>query len=71
MGNDNKNANKTFTIFKNVFSKETGQVSTDLGTKHRWVKGIKVVKMKCHTLSQEPKKNEMQNTLVTLTNLFL
>lgn len=42
MGNDNENANKTFTIFKNVFSKETGQVSTDLGTKHRWVKGIKV-----------------------------
>ena len=42
MGNKSEKANYTYKIFKNFFSKGTGQISTDLGTKHRWVNGIKV-----------------------------
>lgn len=59
MGNKSEKANYTYKIFKNFFSKGTGQISTDLGTKHRWVNGIKVFSNAVsHLFSSTENKNK-------------
>ena len=56
LGNNGQKANYTNKILK---KKGTGRVSTDVGTKHRWVMGIDVcLNDVAHAFLRKEKKNK-------------